>query len=323
MDKNDKILALLKELTEIESLSKKEKEIREFIIKYLKNLGYSIIEGENYIAIDSSSDLIVATHLDTVKIRRNFEFNGGYAYGTGVCDTKGSITAMLLSAEKGLNYSLVFFEDEEEDGTGSREFVNSWKNGKYVIVMEPTELKIASEHYGGFELLVKVRGKEAHGAYKEFGINAIERAAELIQIINQKFDANTLKIEGGGDLYVIPAQCSVQFEIFLRPEEKFKEVLKEVDFVKNYGEYEIDHVYEGFSAKKVDKFLERALRLSGLESIHAEMKSWTDALNLKDRFDVVVWGPGELPLCHTYQERIKLEDIKNTIEVLINLNKVL
>ncbi|HEA83905.1 MAG TPA: acetylornithine deacetylase, partial [Thermodesulfobacterium geofontis] len=51
-----------------------------------------------------------------------------------------------------------------------------------------------------------------------------------------------------------------------------------------------------------------------------EMKSWTDALNLKERFDVVVWGPGELPLCHTKEEKIRIEDIKKTIEVLIRLN---
>jgi len=53
------------------------------------------------------------------------------------------------------------------------------------------------------------------------------------------------------------------------------------------------------------------------------MKSWTDALNLKERFDVVVWGPGELPLCHTKEEKIKIEDIKKTIEVLIKLNSFL
>ncbi len=322
MDKNDKIPKLLKELTEIESISKKEKEIREFVIEYLKNLGYSIIEGERYIATDSFSDLIVATHLDTVQIRKKFSTDEIYAYGTGVCDTKGSITAMLLAAEVGLNYTLAFFEDEEEDETGSKEFVNSWKKGKYVIVMEPTDLKIASKHYGSFELLAKIKGKEAHGAYKEYGINAIEKAAELIQIINQKFDANTLKIEGGGDLYVIPALCSVQFEIFLKPEEKLKEVLKEIEFVKNYGEYEIDHAYEGFKSKEIDKILERALKLSNLEVIHTEMKSWTDALNLKDRFDVVVWGPGELYLCHTEEERIRLEDIQKAVQILINLNKI-
>jgi acetylornithine deacetylase len=50
------------------------------------------------------------------------------------------------------------------------------------------------------------------------------------------------------------------------------------------------------------------------------MKSWTDALNLKERFDVVVWGPGNLEFCHTKEEKVKIEEIKKAIEVLISLN---
>ena len=69
-------------------------------------------------------------------------------------------------------------------------------------------------------------------------------------------------------------------------------------------------------------FLEAALKKAGVKVEYTEMKSWTDALNLKEKFDVVVWGPGELPFCHTAEEKIKIEKIKKAYEVLINLRNI-
>lgn len=320
---NDKIVKLLKTLVEIESPSKGEEKIKKLVKDYLASLNYKFIEGQYYLATISESELIVATHLDTVPVKAQFSFDGKYAYGTGVCDAKGSLAALLLAAEKELNYTLAFFCDEEEDGLGSREFVNTWEKGKYVIVMEPTGLKIASKHYGNFELIVEVLGKEAHGAFPEVGINAIDQALSLYQELKKRgFKAVPLWIDGGGSEYVIPSRCKIKFEVFLAPEERLSQSLSKLEFVKSFGTYELDHVYEGYVSGKVVEFLERALQMSDLPSFYTEMKSWTDALNLKDRFDVVVWGPGELEKCHTSEERINLEEIKKAIEVLLNLDKI-
>jgi len=321
MVENDKIIELLKTLVEIESPSKKEDKIKKFVKNYLINLGYKVHEEEYYIATESDSDLIVATHLDTVPLNYSFSYNGVYAYGTGVCDAKASIVAMLLAAEKKLNYTLAFFCDEEEDGLGSKEFVKSWEKGRFVIVMEPTELKIASKHWGSFELIVEVKGKEAHGAFPEKGVNAIEKAFELFnKLKKQNLNISPLKIEGGKEEYIIPDTCKIKFEFFLKPEEKLNDYLKKIELVREYGNYEIDHAYEGYISSNIVSYLEKALEETGLPIIYTEMKSWTDALNLKEKFDVVVWGPGELPLCHTKEEKIRIEDIKKTIGVLIRLN---
>ncbi len=323
MVKNDKTLELLKTLVEIESLSKREGEIVAFVRDYLKGLGYEIYEGEHFLATKGRSELIVATHLDTVPVRRPFSFDGVYAYGTGVCDAKGCVTAMLLSAEEGLDYTLVFFCDEEEDGLGSKEFINKIQEGKYALVMEPTNLQIAGRHYGNFELYVEIYGKEAHGAFPEEGLNAIHLFLELYQkLLERGFKINPLRIEGGDNLYVVPANCKVKFEIFLHPEEKLTDYIEKLDFIKSYGRFELDHLYEGYVSNKVAYLLEEALRRTGLSVHWTEMKSWTDALNLKERFDVVVWGPGDLTKCHTLEEKIKIEDIEITAQVLKNLNEI-
>jgi len=323
MDKNDKVLELLRTLTEIESLSKREEELRLFVKEFLRNLGYQLIEGKHFLATKGRKDLVVATHLDTVPLRRAFSTDGEYAYGTGVCDAKGSLASMLLASEEGLEYSLAFFCDEEEDGLGSKEFSEFWEGGKYAIVMEPTELKIAGRHYGNFELLFEITGREAHGAYPEVGLNAIKRAFELYEALTKEgFKLNPLKIEGGGDLYVIPSLCKVKFEVFLEPEERLEDYLRRLEAFSHFGKFELDHLYEGFVSNEITGLLERALRKSGLSVEYTEMKSWTDALNLKEKFEVVVFGPGELPLCHTPEEKIKLKEIELAKEVLKNLNEV-
>lgn len=319
---HDEILKLLKTLTEIESLSKREERLRRFVKEYLQNLGYEIVEGKYFITTKTFSDLIIATHLDTVPVKRGFFFDGKYVYGTGVCDAKASLTAILISAKFGLPFTLAFFDDEEEDGLGSKEFSQTWKTGKWAIVMEPTELKIASEHYGSFELLVEVQGSSAHGAFPQKGENAIEKALDLISQLKAKnFNFNILKIEGGNEEYVIPERCNLKLEVFLAPHESLLQKLKGLEFIKNYGPFKVEFPYEGYKSREVYKILVKALEKANLPLIFTFMPSWTDALNLKDRFDVVVFGPGELYLCHTEKERIDLEEIKKTVEVLLNLKE--
>ena len=79
--------------------------------------------------------------------------------------------------------------------------------------------------------------------------------------------------------------------------------MKKIELVKEYGNYEVDHAYEGYISGEVAYYLEKALKETWLPIIYTEMKSWTDALNLKEKFDVVIWGPGELLLCHTKKKK--------------------
>jgi len=317
---NEKAINLLKNLCEIESPSKKETAIKCFVKDYLLHLGYEVVESDYFLFVKNDSDLIVATHLDTVPVKRKFSTDGNFAYGTGVCDAKGSLTAILLAAESRVAWNMAFFCDEEEDGLGSREFLSVKTSANKVIVMEPTELKIASRHWGSFELILKVIGEEAHGAFPEVGKNAIELVFEIFHEL-KKLDLkiNTLKIMGGGEEYIIPKECEVKFEVFLKPEEKLKEVVKKLDFLKHYGKVEVDHAYEGYQSQGVEKVLEPALSSVGITPEWTEMKSWTDALNLKERFDVVVWGPGSLPMCHTAEEKIRISEILEAAKVLRNL----
>ncbi len=313
---------LLKKLVEIESPSGKEYKLKKFIFEYLENLGYTVLESEYFLVANPKKDLIVATHIDTLDIKVPFKFDGVYAYGAGVCDAKASVAAMLEAAEEGVNYTLAFFCDEEEGGKGSKSFVDSWKWGKMAIVMEPTNLKVASTHFGSMDVDVEVKGKAAHASLPEYGVNAVEKVCELLKELKEALKVTPLKIEGGGDEYVIPDICRLKLDVLIPPEVSLDEVLKKLEVIKKYGDFKISDAYEGFKSGKVVEILEKALRLCGISVEHCCMPSWTDALNLRDKFDVVVWGPGELHLCHTRFERVKLEDIEKAKNVLIKLNEV-
>ncbi|MET1124114.1 MAG: M20/M25/M40 family metallo-hydrolase [Archaeoglobaceae archaeon] len=310
---------LLKELVEIESPSGREERIKKFVREYLESRGYDVVEEELFLATNPGSDLIVATHLDTVASKSGFSFDGTYAYGTGVADAKASVAAMLEAADAGIDYTLAFFCEEEESGRGSKSFVELWKWGKYAIVMEPTQLKVASKHFGNVEAEIVVRGVAAHGATPEFGVNAIEKAMEVYRALKRELNISVLKMEGGGDEYIVPEVCRMKIDVLVEPSD-LERVLRVLESVN--AEVRILEKSDGFYSGRSAELLAKAMEMCGLEVEFTVMPSWTDAINLAERYDVVVWGPGELHLCHTSAERIKVEEIEVAKNVLVKLNDV-
>jgi len=318
-------VSLLEKLVNIESPSGREEEIASFLSSYLKKLGLRVKDDYNVVA-NPEVDFWIVTHMDTVAPKAKFKFDGKYAYGTGVCDAKGSIAAILLALEKlkKPKFGVAFLRDEEETGMGSELFAREF-SGK-AIVMEPTSLKIAIENYGVLEIDVKVKGKQAHGATPESGENAIRKAIEMIERLGTLHNFTILKMKGGSDEYVIPDSCELRLDFLLKPKENVLELKKKVlDLTSMYGDVEVLEESEGFISDGEAKFmLEAAMKAAGLRVDYTVMPSWTDAINLRNAgWDVVVWGPGELVYCHTPLERIAIKEIEEASKVIVALNEVL
>ncbi|MEM0203593.1 MAG: M20/M25/M40 family metallo-hydrolase [Archaeoglobaceae archaeon] len=309
---------LLKKLMEIPSPSGKEKEIKEFVRSFLEERGYEVFEGEYFLLVNKKSEFLVATHLDTVPIKAEFRIENSFAYGTGVADAKASLSAMLEVAEKGVDYAMAFFCEEEETGKGSREFLGYW-NGKYAVVMEPTNLRVASKHFGCIEADLTFKGYPCHASMPEHGTNAIEKAINAYLQLSKKFRVSVLRINGGSYEYVIPEHCTARFDFILEPNQLSlaMEELRKID-----AEITILEAVDGFYSGRVAEILAKAIRNAGLEPEFTVMPSWTDACNLAKKFDVVVWGPGELRDCHTTREKVDLREIEIAKEVLWKLNEL-
>ena len=109
---------------------------------------------------------------------------GGRLYGRGAADMKGSVAAMLHAAEllaalpspqRGL--TMVFDADEECHNTGMKRFLQDPPSGDFAVIGEPSELLLDLGHRGVMAFEAVFRGKSAHAARPETGVNAIDQAA--------------------------------------------------------------------------------------------------------------------------------------------------
>lgn len=324
------LIKLLKRLVEIPSVSRREENLLSFISNYLEKNGiYCKIKGKKVknLIIEGNTDFWIVTHLDTFPSKNPFRYDGVYAYGTGVCDAKASIAAIMAALEKidEINTSIALLSDEEEGGLGSQEFSKQYK-GK-AVVMEPTNMKIAKSHYGSFEFAIRIKGKPAHGAYPEHALNPIDKAFEMVERLRSlqlPEKMSLMEIKGGDNSFVIPDECYLRAEFLIPQSLKVEKVVKTVEHIlKKYGDYEAKEICGGFEEEPLQIF-EKALQLSGIKVEYGEMHSVTDAINLKiSGWKAIVWGPGSIHSCHTSLERVKVEDVAKATNVLLKFNKLL
>ena len=116
--------------------------------------------------------------------------DGGWIYGRGTADMKGSIASLLLALQAlratrtspRLNIEVSFTADEETDsqlGTGWL-VQHAPIHPDYAVVMEGGEKgSVCCGHNGVVWLQVAVHGHAAHGSKPEAGINAFEKMAAL------------------------------------------------------------------------------------------------------------------------------------------------
>jgi succinyl-diaminopimelate desuccinylase len=117
--------------------------------------------------------------------------DGGWIYGRGTADMKGSIASLLLALQAvrasgiapRLNVEVSFTADEETDS----ELGTGWLvkrapiNPDYAVVMEGGELAtVCCGHNGVLWFEIEVLGRAAHGSRPELGINALEKMAALV-----------------------------------------------------------------------------------------------------------------------------------------------
>lgn len=116
---------------------------------------------------------------------------GGWIYGRGTSDMKGSIASLLLALQSlratgtkpRLNVEVSFTADEETDsvlGTGWL-VEHAPIRPDYAVVMEGGEMnRVCCGHNGTLWLEVTVHGRAAHGSTPERGINALEKMSALV-----------------------------------------------------------------------------------------------------------------------------------------------
>ena len=199
----------LRKLVSINSVFPNEREIGEHCEKYLRSIGFSITRIDlpggrpNIIATRGTPSLAFYGHLDTVPVYGKWDSDPhiltekeGKLYGIGAGDMKGGIAALFSALEKSHGDAMVVLcSDEENISLGANLLVSHPELFSEIELMVSCEFLEQGDE-GGIMLgrrgravyEVTVRGTSSHGATAEKGINAVEKACELILAL-QKFPA--------------------------------------------------------------------------------------------------------------------------------------
>jgi acetylornithine deacetylase len=327
------IVALTRQLVDIESITGNEATVGHFLEQELRKLGYEsrrmLVEGERANVWATSQQnpnpaIVFSTHMDTVPPFIPFSEDDKKIYGRGACDAKGIIATQIAAAEllkqEGIHVGLLFLVGEERDSAGAK-VANQQANGsKFLINGEPTENRIAIASKGSLRVRLTASGRMAHSAYPELGDSAITKLVEalhLLQKIKLPSDPeigpctmNIGVIEGGRAPNVIADQARAQLLYRLvGPDEQLKREICEI-----VG-----------SLAQVEFTLEiPAVRLRTFEGLPTMIAAFTtDIPALKNWGQPMLIGPGSIHVAHTEGEYVEKKALNEALELYCRIARKL
>ncbi len=197
------ILRFFREIVAIPSMDSDIEKVGQRIGQEMTKLGFDKVYTDRYGSIvgkigNGDKILLYDSHIDTVGIGDPAQwpwdpFQGkveqGMLYARGALDEKGSTPGMIyglaMARDLGLldGFTAYYLGNIEEwcDGIGCQAFVE-WENIKpdYVVIGEPTNMKVYRGHKGRIELEIVAKGKSAHAASNFMGDNAVYKMLPVI-----------------------------------------------------------------------------------------------------------------------------------------------
>ncbi len=218
------IKKILSQLISLPSITPTDNHCQEFMMTYLKNLGFTCLPFNNppvsnfFAYIGNTGPLLVfAGHTDVVPVGDKHQWLtdpfhltevNGLLYGRGTADMKGSLAAMLLMAErftqthpqiKGRLGFLITSGEEGDDFLLGTPYVMQQLTEHnihidYCIVGEPSStthigdvIKIGRR--GSLSAKITLQGVQGHVAYPHLAVNPIHELSSLLaELTNKQWD---------------------------------------------------------------------------------------------------------------------------------------
>ncbi len=201
------ILQFFREIVAIPSMNSDIEAVGKRVGAEMTKLGYDEVYVDKYGSIvgkigSGDKILLYDTHIDTVGIGdpEQWEwdpFEGkvedGMLYARGALDEKNSTPGMVyglaMARDLGLLDGLTCYVlgniEEWCDGVGCAAF-HDWEgvHPDFVVIGEPTNMKVYRGHKGRYELEVTCKGKSAHAASNFMGDNAITKMMPVVEAIS-------------------------------------------------------------------------------------------------------------------------------------------
>lgn len=229
----EEIIRFLREIVAIPSMDSQIREVGERIGEEMRKLGFDEVRfdvmGNILGRIGQGPRLLVYdSHIDTVGVGDpkawpwdpfQGKVENGILYARGACDEKGSTPGMVyglaIARDLGLleGWTVYYFGNMEEwcDGIAPNSFVEVDPKIRpdFVVIGEPTRMRVYRGHKGRVELKVTANGKSAHAASHHLGDNALYKMLAVISGIRE-LDAHlhTDPFLGKGTVVVTDAKIS-------------------------------------------------------------------------------------------------------------------
>jgi acetylornithine deacetylase/succinyl-diaminopimelate desuccinylase len=208
--------------------------------------------------------LMLNGHMDTVPpssaMRQPFaaDVAGGRLWGRGAADMKGGLAAMVMAVialrragvrpTRPVMLAAVAMEEMGNSGTFAlaRALADAGAPASFAVVGEPTGLDLVTAHKGVDRYQITVRGRAAHAATPERGLNAIVRASRLIAALDDALarvaqaqthpllgsaSYNIGTISGGISRNTVPDRCTFQIEKRYLPGDSAAQICAEMQAV--------------------------------------------------------------------------------------------
>lgn len=205
----EQIIRFFREIVAIPSMDSQIREVGERIGEEMGRLGFDEVRfdkmGNILGRIGQGPKVIVYdSHIDTVGIGDHSEWEwdpfigkveNGLFYARGACDEKGSTPGMVyglaIARDLGLleGYTMYYFGNMEEwcDGLAPNSFVEVDPKVRpdFVVIGEPTKMRVYRGHKGRIELKITAYGRSAHAASHYLGDNAVYKMLSIISQVRE------------------------------------------------------------------------------------------------------------------------------------------
>ena len=253
------------------------------------------------------------------------------------------LTALIdvaSSAKRPQETAIVFagLVDEENQQLGSRTLAQSGFHADLGIVGEPTQLEVITAHKGDVWARIETRGKAAHGARPELGINAVRAMAKVVELLEGPYAAqlarrpshpllgrptiNVGMIRGGSQPNIVPDLCVIEVDRRTVPGETESSAKREMlQFLQSHGVRAKLIDLKGVTAPPLETdpslpWVQAFLKSTGRKRTLGVTYFCDAAILALGGTPCLVFGPGNIAQAHTAREWISVTSLERGTALL-------
>lgn len=328
--------------------------MRTLLVETLEKEGFDpVTDDEGNVTVSRTNEtprgfhLVMNTHIDTVPPFVPYKREGDIVRGRGACDAKGPLAAMLeafCSAAIGDGTLTLAVSPNEETSQRGGAYLGKTVNADGYIVGEPTGLDVCIAARGNFGGRVTICGETAHASTPAQGHNPLRAVGDLIEALEQYDEQHgpaphellgtaslaPTRIESGGPLNQIPADCTISFDRRTVPPESIDGFLASLESyldqrLSDEYDFEVTSAYPDSpdpEAFATDPDTELVLTLA--EESGGDIRAFeaaTESSYFAASAPTVIFGPGVLadsegPVAHAKREYVSRTAVTDAAEIL-------